>query len=230
MARRGKNTNVPGFQQRRKKNKQTVRGRITNDTRLTGHSYCNTTSTDATGLDSFMCLLSAGEQPNPFGEARFGFVVSSSIRRVASSYQEYKYLPGTKFHWEPRVGVTTPGNYWIGYIDNPELILAFMEAVSTTDRANIVRSIDTMRIYPMWQSASCAITSSRRNMYNINATLSLNPDTIPTPSRIAELERSVQGAFIFLVEGAPPNTIVSQPYLTEVLSLKGLTGLPIDLT
>jgi hypothetical protein len=230
MARRGKNTNMPGFQQKRKKNKQGVRGRITNDTRLTGHSYCNTTTTDATGLDCFMVLLSAGEQPSTTGPARFGFVVSSSIRQVAACYQEYKYLPGTKLHWEPRVAVTSTGNYWIGYIDNPELIIRFMDGANTIERAAIARSIDTMRIYPIWQSASCSIGPSRRSSYNVNVTLDTDINNVPRSARIAEIERSCQGAFIFLIEGGNPSTVTAQPYLTEILSLKGLTGLPANTT
>lgn len=221
---------MPGFQGKKGRQKQGFVGRVTNDTRLTGHSYCAVPQSNETGFDAFYITLAAGLQPTGTGAVTVSFIVSSSIRVVASQYQEYKYLPGTKLHWEPRVPVTSTGNYWVGWVDNPELLLR-LRSSAPIDRAAIIRSIDTMRVYPIWQASTTPIGPPRRPFYNTNVTIftDTSSESAETLS-ILEYERSVQGAFVYLVEGAPANITLAQPYLTEVLHLRGLTGLPVNTT
>lgn len=221
---------MPGFQGKKGRQRQGVVGRVTNDTRLTGHSYCAVPQANAQGFDAFYITLAAGLQPTGTGAVSLSFIVSSSIRVLASQYQEYKYLPGTKLHWEPRVPVTSTGNYWVGWVDSPELLLKIRSS-APIDRAAIIRSIDTMRVYPIWQSSTTSIGPSRRPFYNTNSTVFTDTSSVSTETlTIMEYERSVQGAFVYLVEGAPANITLAQPYLTEVLHLRGLTGLPVDTT
>jgi len=195
-----------------------------------GHSYCALPTSNATGTDAFMMLLAAGEQPTGTGPTNSGFIVSSTIRAIAARYQEYLYLPGTKLHWEPRVPVTSTGNYWVGWIDNPELLLQMIVGPAATRRA-IVQSVDTVRVYPIWQSSVTPIGPPRKKSYNVNTTLFVDTVNLSeTTVTIHEIERSVQGAFVFIVDGAPPNITVAQPYISEQISLRGLTGLPITTT
>lgn len=221
---------MPGFQGKKGRQKQGVVGRVTNDTRLTGHSYCAIPQSNEQGFDAFYITLAAGLQPTGTGAVTVSFIVSSSIRVVASQYQEYKYLPGTKLHWEPRVPVTSTGNYWVGWVDNPELLLR-LRSSAPIDRAALIRSIDTMRVYPIWQASTTPIGPPRRPFYNTNVTIftDTSSESAETLS-IMEYERSVQGAFVYLVEGAPADITLAQPYLTEVLHLRGLTGLPVNTT
>lgn len=196
-----------------------------------GHSYCNLPTANGNGTDSFCMVMSAGAQATGSGPNNAAFIASSSIRAVAGMYQEYVYLPGTKLIWEPRVSVTSTGNYWVGWLDNPELILNFLRS-DLEGRTSIVQSVDTVKVYPIWQSSTTPIGPTRRKTYNVNVSPFLPTDEseIQRELEIMVFERSVQGAFIFLITGVPPGTVCAQPYIKEQISLRGLTGLPIGTT
>lgn len=201
--------------------RQSVRGNIRGETTLRGTSYCFIPEAATDGTDVFIIVLDAGRPPSVTANA--AFISSSSIRAVTRLYQEYRYLPGTVLKWEPRVPITSRGNYWIAWCDNPEFIVRYIFATSEVKKT-MIRSLSSARVYALWRESTTPIGPPRKRMFNIDASVS---ESTNREVDYNTFERTVQGAFLFLVEGAEPGQAIAQPYLQEVVQLRGLTGLPV---
>jgi hypothetical protein len=222
-------TTPVSFQKRKKRFTQSVSGPMTSSTILKGVSMCVPPRSKADGTDVFIIPMSAGLQADSSGVTPFSFVTNSSIRAAARLYQEYKYMQGTTLHCEPSVPTTVGGKYLLAWLDSPELIVDFILANDTT-KMNIVRGLPTVRTFSLWQPGSISMPSaSRRKTYTTNTVIAT---ATTTPSErtaaINEYERSIQGAFVYMVAGAPALTEIGQPYINEVIKLQGLTGLQLN--
>lgn len=161
-------------------------------------------------------LITADAAGNASGAARLDMTAPGVISTVGGLYQQYLFRPGTAFNYVPSVGLTTSGNILVGWLDNPEVMAAYLSA-NTAARATIVQSLANTKIYPIWQQFSYPLTSAPRlKKFDVNGTIVLS-----TPD---ELQRSSQGFFVFSVINAPPNTQVSFSFTHCKVQLWNLTN------
>lgn len=196
----------------------TVRGRITSNTVISGNTYTGPITTNAAGLDSYYI---------PMWCNRDGvFLTSSTVRGVGMFYSEYKFQPSTMLYWEPACPLTSTGNYWLAWTDNPELISQFANTgTSTAARVSIVKSVSNARCYPIWQSATIRIGASKRSWYSTDiSTLSQGITDQERQITSIDTERLMQGAFLFAVEGALSSQVVARAYVQEHIHVRGLLG------
>lgn len=138
---------------------------------------------------------------------------------VSTLYNSFKYLPGTNFTYSPSVGLNTSGTVFVGYITNPEL-MTYLEGlvnaanyVTLTDR---LRAVGNTKSGPLWSGFSMPMEPVyRRPKFDVNAAYSLNVDTY---------DRSIQGAFVIAIVGAPATTVVCRNIIHKKIQLFGLQG------
>lgn len=184
-----------------------VRGSITEKTRLSGNWIAPSVFMGTTGQDGQRYYMDG--KRNPLGD---------TVGGVSSLYNTYKYLPGTVFHYVPSVGVTTPGNVWIAWIDNPE-IMSFAEGLVLTSTAwsDFVRTQSNAKCYPLWQSFTYSMpTDSRRKRFDVNNTIDYTNDNL--------LDRSVQGLFVVAVVTSLLSSTIARPFIHKHIDLEGLTA------
>lgn len=193
-----------------------VRGRISNDTTLSGNTYSQPISVNVNGVDSFILLINPGYTNN--------FIASSTLRNIAVRYSEYCATAQTTLHWAPRCPLTATGNYWIAWSDNPDLIVAFLNA-TVENRVAIVKSISGAKCYPIWQASTLKMGPPKRKWFTMDATGRLDlTDTTQRQLTAMDIDRTSQGAFLYAIEGALASSTVAMMYLTESYKVRGLLG------
>lgn len=194
----------------------TVKGRVTNDTTLSGNTYSQPITSIADGSDAFYFPI------NPINTV--GFISSSTVRSIVQRYTEYRALPNTTVHWEPRCPLTATGNYWVGWSENAEFHMAFVSA-SPSVRVAMVKTLSNAKCYPIWQASTMRIGASRRNWYAVDNNPYSVLGTVGDRAITAmDYDRGSQGAFYYAVEGALPETQVAIMYSTESYKVRGLLG------
>lgn len=177
-----------------------LKGQINPDTVIEGNVRTVITS-DATG--------------NAAGFVRLDMTQPGVISTVGGLYQQYLFKPGTAFNYVPSVGLTSSGNVMVAWLDNPEIISAYLLAGSAA-RQTIVQSLANAKIYPIWQQFSYALTAGPRlKKFDVNGTMASSSD---------ELQRGTQGMFVFSVNNAPASTQVSFSYTHCKVQLWNLTS------
>lgn len=188
----------------------TVRGQITQNSMFSGNAPQTSLTTLSTGdAARVFQLLGSGND-------------NDAVTQVVKLYQSYKYLPGTTYTYVPAVGVNTPGTVSIAYITNPEMIVNFRNLISQTTPDlttfnNRVRSLANCKTGPAWQSLTCSMDPIyRRPRFDVN---NGTPVTYPIPDVAAqqvavnEADRSMQGAFLISIIGAPASTAISRDFV-----------------
>lgn len=193
-----------------------VRGRISNDTTISGNTYSVPVQVTTDGTDSFLISMNPG--------VTNAFIASSTIRSIATRYSEYCLTPSTTFHWEPRCPLTATGNYWLAWSDNPDFLVAFLNA-TTTQRVGMVKTISGAKCYPIWQAATIRMGPPRRKWFTVDASSRLDiTNTVERQLTAMDFDRTTQGTFFYAVEGAVASTTVAICYLTETYKVRGLLG------
>lgn len=150
-----------------------------------------------------------------------GIRVADPIADVGSLYRQYKYLPGTTFHWIPSVALTSTGTVAIAYIDNPEQIAQWLNQQSESARYDFVTNIGNHKAYPIWKEFTYALTAQPRR-------LTFDVNSIQAVPSVDDLERSTQGVFVISMQGVlPADGTVARSYLHQKIMLRGLTGSPV---
>jgi len=146
---------------------------------------------------------------------------------LVSFYSTARFLPGTTITWEPSVSFTTSGRVVCGFTDNPEICAAidglraaFIAAVSTVtfnNYLNAIKSLGTVRAWPVWQSTSVSFpTKLRRKRFDVNTSAAATSDV---------LDRSMQVGFFTVIEGVPLNTTLGSFMYHDVVDVEGVTGI-----
>jgi len=193
-----------------------VRGSISNETTVTGNSYSIAITTSDEGTDAFIypiCPISP-----------FGLVNTSTVRQIARFYTEYKFLASTQIHWEPRCPLTSTGNYWVAWTENPDYIVAFLTGTPTA-RLALVKTLTNAKCYPIWQSSTHRIGPPRRNWFTVDNSLYNATGSADERELVSmDYDRALQGVFVYAVEGAQPLQEVAIMYSNEQIKVRGLHG------
>lgn len=215
MARKNKRDTNPLTRQQQavRTPRLSVRGQLGMNTIMHGNTSLSAISTDANGRGGVFYPL-VGQDTGGTGS-----VSSDPIGRASTLYQQYKYLPGTVYNHVPSVGVTQPGNVYIAYVTNPEIIEKMVQTLVAGNLAafiNQVRGVGNCKSVPVWQQTSFTMELVyRRPRFDVNAGVAAaTPYTDPNES-----DRSVQGGYFVAVEGAPISQVVARPFLHKKIQL-----------
>lgn len=136
---------------------------------------------------------------------------------VAKSFQQYLYMPGTVLHYQPAVGLNTPGNIYVAYIDNPECIADWYSA-GVDLRITMVKSNSTIKAFPVWQEFTLPISGvPRLKRFPTDTSVDFTSEIDNT--------KSVQGLFAVCIEGVTSTTpafTIGRCYLQQALQLETL--------
>lgn len=169
-----------------------LRGRLNeNVTHITGNEYCTpaTVSVNNTAGSGFV-LLAPG---NAAGRA------NAAVQTVGRYFQKGLFLPGTFVKYIPSVGLNTPGNIIMGFIDSPDMIRAYL-ALAAGAQLNFIRDLNNSKTGPVWQELVFPLTQPpRRKTFMVDPTIDVNIDAI---------DQSVQGYIVWCVYGA--DTVTGQ--------------------
>jgi len=208
MARKSKRESNPLSRQQQavRTPRLSVRGQLSMNTIMHGNTSLSGLATDANGRAGIFYPLAGQDTGN--------LPTSNSvdpIGRASTLYQQYRYLPGTVYNHVPSVGVTQPGNVYIAYVTNPEIIEKLVNVLNAGLLAtfvNHVRGLGNCKSIPVWQQTSFPMELIyRRLKFDVNSGVAAtNPYTDPN-----ENDRSLQGGYVVAIEGAP--------YLPQLLDL-----------
>jgi hypothetical protein len=169
-----------------------LRGRLNeNVPNITGNEYA-TPATVSVGntLGYGFVLLAPG---NNAGRA------NAAVQTVGRYFQKGVYLPGTFLKYIPSVGLNTPGNIIIGYIDSPDVIKGYL-SLPPGQQLNYIRDLSNSRTGPVWQELTFPLTQPpRRKTFMVDPSISNDIDAI---------DQSVQAYFVWCVYGT--DTVVGQ--------------------
>lgn len=183
-------------------------GTLTDTSNIQYHAYVDQAPTSAGGIISGVNYLVGGDTTN----------ISSSIGpTIVGSYRECLFRSGTKITWSPNVGFTTTGRIYVAYIDNPEVMVGYLGTLTDTAKLAYIKALTNHVNHPVYKEFTYNMPSigTRRKRFDVNATGTQTVDTF---------DRSLQGAFVWVVAGAPGTTDVGAMSLTHQVTVYGLGG------
>lgn len=157
-------------------------------------------------------------------------VTNGSGPSICSYYSTGKFMPGTRIRWEPSVAFTTSGRVHVGFTDNPELMATLNVARATyentptaanyTAYANLVKSLGTVRSFPVWQETDIEFPlDTRRKRFDTNIAVDYTNADV--------LDRSAQRGMYVCADGGPTTgaTVLGSFWYHDVVSVEGVTGI-----
>lgn len=200
-------------QRRRQPPRVKVQGRIGQNTYVRGMEVCNSIATNADGNGSLVVPL--------IGGAVTGLNTNfSPLQQVARIYNQFLFT-SSSMRYIPSVGMTTPGNVTVTFLNNSESCYYALEAGRTwSELAGLALGQANAVTHPVWHEFSYPMNlPARRKRFEVNNTgATSSNDTV---------ERDCQGVFIIIVSGSTASTLISTPRRESVLMLEGLsTAIP----
>lgn len=118
---------------------------------------------------------------------------NAAVNKVGNLFQKGVYLPGTKLTYIPAVGLNTPGNVVIGFVDSPTMMEAYFAKTSDAERLAFIFDLGNVKTGPVWQQMEYPLTQPpRRKMFTVDSTIAGNLDGY---------DQSVQAMFLVGVFG-----------------------------
>jgi hypothetical protein len=123
---------------------------------------------------------------------------NAAVQRIGQYFQKGIFLPGTSLTFIPSVGLNTPGNIIIGFLDSPEQI-RFWSVLTPGSHLNFIRDLNNARTGPIWQELNFPLTQApRRRIFTV--------DTALSPGDMDQVDQSMQGMWVYCVYGVPATT------------------------
>lgn len=117
---------------------------------------------------------------------------NAAVQTVGRYFQKGVFLPGTFVKYIPSVGLNTAGNFIIGFIDNPDLMRAWL-SLTPGNHLNFIRDLNNCKTCPVWQEMTFNLTQPpRRKTFNIDPSVEFTTDAY---------DQSVQGFYIWCLFG-----------------------------
>lgn len=130
---------------------------------------------------------------------------NAAVQRIGQYFQKGLFLPGTSLTYIPSVGLNTPGNIVIGFLDSPEQI-RFWANLAPGQQLNFIRDLNNAKTSPVWQELHFPmVTPPRRRIFSVDTSLTLT-DT-------DQIDQSLQGMWVYCLFGVPgtsPGTAYGQ--------------------
>lgn len=185
--------------------KRTSKPRLNQNGTIIEYSAIGTTlTTDTTGV---------GLTQRNYTPGSAGFLTQTIGPDIVARYSTGRFMPGTHIRWEPSVSFTSPGRVFVGFTDNPEVIVA-IASLSGTNYGNKVKGLGDVRSFPVWQETDIAFpTQCRRKRFDSNSDPNYAADV---------LDRCTQMYMFAWVEGAPNSTSLGSFWYHDKVSVEGI--------
>lgn len=135
---------------------------------------------------------------------------------LLAQYSSGKFISGTKIRWEPSVSFTTPGRVFVGFSDNPEVLVA-SALLTNAQFGGFIRSLGNVMSFPVWQETDIPFpTRLRRKRFDTNKTTSADVDVY---------DRCCQTVMYIWMEGLPASTTVGNFWFHDRVDVEGLHSL-----
>lgn len=133
---------------------------------------------------------------------------------IVNYYSTGVFKAGTAIRWEPSVSFTTPGRVYCAFTDNPEATVVF-SGLSLNNRLAYIKGCGTMRSFPVWQETTVPFPlATRRKKFDTNTSVALDSEDV--------LDRCMQTAFLYAVEGTSENTICGSFWYHDTVLVEGV--------
>ncbi|UQZ09603.1 putative capsid protein [Freshwater macrophyte associated tombus-like virus 2] len=147
---------------------------------------------------------------------------------VVSYYSTGVFKPGTMVRWEPTTSPTMGGRMFVGFTDNPEIMVSILTAWNTYSTSglsadyatysNLVKGLGNLISFPAWQDGDFQIpTKLRRKRFDVNETLTL--------TAVNDVERCAQVAMFACADGyagISAGNVVGSFWYHDVVDVEGL--------
>lgn len=198
------------LQQRvRQPSRMKISGRISNSTTIRGTELIGTLTTNASGAVAAVIPL--------IGGATIGMITAHTpLQSVAKLYNQFVFQ-SSLIRYIPSVGLNSPGNVTIAFLNNTEAMSYVLESGRTFNELQTMAFGQSNAVtHPVWHEFTYAMNlPARRKRFDINATApTLTIDTI---------ERDCQGVFLIVISGATATTEVCIPRRESAMYLEGLS-------
>lgn len=186
-----------------------VKGNLGQNTVLTGTEVCDSLTTSSTGTAHLVVPLiggsGAGLDP-----------ALSPLQNVAKLYNSFLFH-SSAIQYIPSVGLNSPGNISISFINNAETVFYALEPTRTTaDLKTICLGQANCVSHPVWHEFSYPMRlPARRKRFDCNSTSPIGSVDV--------IDRDCQGAFIIIITGADASKLVSTPRRTSKMLVEGLS-------
>lgn len=149
---------------------------------------------------------------------------------VVSYYATCAFKPGTMVRWEPTTSPTAGGRMFVGFTDNPEVMVGLynaLEAYEVTPNSttygvysNLVKGLCNMISFPMWQERDIPVPMRmRRKRFDCNQTVVVNDPNV--------MDRSAQVAMFACADGysgISVSSTIGSFWYHDVVDVEGLSG------
>lgn len=157
-------------------------------------------------------------------------IANSAGPDVVSYYATGKFLPGTMVKWEPTTSPTAGGRVFVGFTDNPELMVNLYNLLEAYEVApsggsyapysNAVKGLCNTISFPLWQEKDIEVPlRTRRKRFDCNSSIVVNV--------VDQLDRSAQVAMFACIDGYSGVSVGSNLgsfWYKDVVDVEGLSG------
>ena len=145
-----------------------------------------------------------------------GSVIGSYAAGIANYYAEYRYKH-VAATWLPLVGPgvsAAGGRIYVAYIDNPELINAWL-GFTAANALSAIKNVKNVKTYNVWEKFTYSVPlTHRRPWFDVNYNITDGVDVD---------DRSVQGQFIFAAETVGATDTIGSFQINSRVTLRGYT-------
>lgn len=122
---------------------------------------------------------------------------NAPVNAIGNKFQLGVYLPGTKVTYIPSVGLNTPGNIAMVFIDSSTAIASYLSLTTDAARQNFIFDSAGVKTGPVWQQMDYPINRApRRRLFSTDITVTDQ----------SEIDQSIQGYLLTCVFAADVNS------------------------
>lgn len=152
-----------------------------------------------------------------------GNLINTSGPNIVAYYSSAVFKPGCTIRWEPSVSFSTSGRVYVGFVDNPEVVVTILglinsivDATTYNAYADAVKGLGSVVSFPIWQETDIQMPMRlRRKRFDVDTSLVADTNN---------MDRSTQTAMFAAIEGTGGVVQAGLFSYHDVVDVEGLKG------